>query len=103
MRSHADILEAVSHEIAYQVARFGIQSLPDGTRQAGDDTNEIQAKIACEIASSCHNVTWRHVLTEEFREALNAADLDKLQEELTQVAAVCVSWIRDIEGRKHGL
>ena len=103
MRSHEDIINAVYREVQYQIARFGIQSLPDGTRWAGDDTKEMQAKISCEIASSCHNLTWRHVLSEEFREALNAADLDKLQEELTQVAAVCVSWIRDIEGRKRGL
>ncbi len=103
MRSHGDILEAVSHEVAYQVARFGIQSLPDGIGQEGDATAEMLAKIACDIATSANNCTWRHVLTEEFREALNAADLEKLQEELTQVAAVCVSWIRDIEGRKHGL
>ena len=103
MRSHADILEAISHEVQYQVARFGIQSLPDGIRKDGDREEEVAAKIACDIATECDNLTWRHVLTEEFREALNAADLDKLQEELTQVAAVCVSWIRDIEGRKRGL
>ena len=46
--------------------------------------------------------TWMQVLTEEFWEAMAEGPLSpELRHELIQVAAVCVSWIEDID-RKTG-
>ena len=101
--STANILENIDYEVRQQVSKWGIQHLPDGTERPGDNMAEVIAKCECTVAAEGNSLTWRHIFYEEVREALNSSDPDRLAEELVQVAAVCVSWIRDIEGRKRGL
>jgi hypothetical protein len=47
-------------------------------------------------------VTWAHILTEEFYEALAEADPEKLREELVQVAAVAVAWVECLDRMRRG-
>lgn len=75
------------------------QSHPDGT---GNPVFKMQADIARDAADTAArdgNITWRHILREEFFEALAESDIDRLREELVQVAAVAVSWIEDLDRR----
>lgn len=44
-------------------------------------------------------VTWMHLVREEVAEAFQESDQERLAEELTQVAALCVSWVEKILGR----
>lgn len=94
-----DILEAVSRECERQKAKFGEQSLPDGTGTASAKDLADRARDLCDNLTAEGTLEWRHVLAEEFYEALAESDLRKLELELTQVAAVCSSWIRDIRRR----
>jgi hypothetical protein len=43
--------------------------------------------------------TWKHILREEFLEAMAEEDPEQLREELVQVAAVAVAWIEAIDRR----
>jgi hypothetical protein len=43
--------------------------------------------------------TWLHLVLEEFAEAAMEEDPTRLEEELTQVAALCVSWVEQIRLR----
>ena len=44
--------------------------------------------------------TWVHLVREEVAEAFQETDPVKLQEELLQVAALCVSWVERIQARR---
>lgn len=44
--------------------------------------------------------TWMHLVREEIAEAFCETDPDRLEEELTQVAALCVSWVEKIRARR---
>ena len=92
----------VADEMAAQVERWGIQSHPDGTgpvHQRTAATAAGLAKVICDDAFKHGTGTWAHILTEEFHEALAEADTAALRAELIQVAAVCASWVRDIDRR----
>jgi len=74
--------------------------LPDGTsdtedRQFARDT----ARIFTDQAAKVGELTWVHVLREEFLEALAEVDPAKIRAELIQVAAVCARWAEDIDSR----
>lgn len=43
--------------------------------------------------------TWMHLVREEIAESFQEDDPTRLQEELIQVAALCVSWVERIRGR----
>lgn len=92
-------LEDVAQERYEQDEKWGVQHHPDGT---GGDGTDLEAKAAiarCEGAFADDNGTWRHILEEEFYEAMAKTDQRELIRELTQVAAVAVAWIEDIRGR----
>ena len=46
--------------------------------------------------------TWMHLVREEIAEAFQETDPERLQGELIQVAALCVSWVERIRARKVG-
>lgn len=73
------------------------QTLPSGTGLPGDADVAAAARFATDRAVVSDTLTWRDVLTEEFREALAETDRDLLRDELIQVAAVCISWCEDID------
>ncbi|MEV4839866.1 NUDIX domain-containing protein [Nonomuraea sp. NPDC049486] len=93
------VLRAVADERVAQDRRWGVQEgLTDGTGpQHGDEAE--RAKRETGEASREGRLTWRHVLVEEVLEAFAEEDPDRLRAELTQVAAVAVKWIQDIDRR----
>jgi hypothetical protein len=94
----SDALEDVRDERRRQDVKFPGQSLPDGTDVAWTRASD-RAKALCERAAREGRLTWRHVLREEFWEAMAETDPDALRVELVQVAAVAVRWIEDIDRR----
>lgn len=47
-------------------------------------------------------VSWMKLVREEVAESFAEDDPDRLEEELVQVAALCVSWIETIQKRREG-
>lgn len=98
----ADVLLEVLDERKRQHAKWGYQNLPNGT---GDPIYGLQAegaKVNCDEAAKIGMVTFRHILCEEFYEALAETNPERLRRELIQVAAVCVQWSEALSRRaKH--
>jgi hypothetical protein len=109
----ARVLEEVSHERARQDARWGEQNHPDGTGPDLDIVDDIgyfpgdgnDALTECArlrtdaLANVPGRVTFAHILTEEWAEAMECNTPDRLRTELIQVAAVAVSWVEAIDRR----
>lgn len=103
----ADILLAVHKECIRQEELWGKQhhpTFPSPGRVgklkalAKERADEIKAENA-ERAASGH-ISWDFILLEEVFEAFaEDGDREKLITELTQVAAVAVSWVEDL--RRH--
>jgi predicted house-cleaning noncanonical NTP pyrophosphatase (MazG superfamily)/8-oxo-dGTP pyrophosphatase MutT (NUDIX family) len=98
--SLARVLADVAAERAAQDAMWGPQEFPDGTGPERTAAAE-QAKSACRDAWGSGELTWRHILTEEYFEALAESDPPALRAELVQTAAVAVKWIQSLD-RRHG-
>ncbi|WP_433478838.1 hypothetical protein ACQPZP_18415 [Spirillospora sp. CA-142024] len=96
----ATVLADVAAERDAQDRMWGVQEFPDGsepefTRQAEE------AKRECAAAWSQGELTWHHILAEEFFEALAESDPVRLRNELVQTAAVAVKWVQSLD-RRHG-
>lgn len=94
------VLADIAAEREAQDRQWGVQEFPDGTgpeftRQADESKREVAS------AASRGDLTWRHILTEEFFEALAESDPTRLRTELVQTAAVAVKWIQALD-RRHG-
>lgn len=92
-------LGSVLAENVRQVKKWGIQHHPDGTGNAGYVVLADEAKRLADQAHENGTLTWRHILQEEYLEALAESDPEKLAEELVQVAAVAVAWLVDLQSR----
>ncbi len=112
------VLDEVRNERVRQVRKHGHQHhLPSGTGAAGELMRELLeaagndgvldnerlaelAKARCKAASENEggdgSITFEHILTEEFFEALAEDDPGRLYEELIQVAAVAVQWLEKL-------
>ncbi|WP_329520293.1 nucleoside triphosphate pyrophosphohydrolase [Spirillospora sp. NBC_01491] len=97
--SLAKVLADVAEERAAQDRLFGVQEFPDGSGPEYTPLAE-KAKRECATASSRGDLTWRHVLTEEFYEALAESEPGPLRTELVQTAAVAVKWVQSIDRRQ---
>jgi hypothetical protein len=115
--SAASILAELAAERARQTAKHGDQShLANGTSphtmfrdmpvvQRGARADHIAdwAKARCKAASQNEggdgSITFEHILTEEWAEAIAESDPRALRAELVQVAAVAVQWIEAIDAR----
>lgn len=111
------VLYEIARERARQTAKHGDQShLPDGTGPnvllsgipMWDDSTRAGflanwAKARCKAASQNEGgngtITYEHILTEEWAEAIAESDPAKLRAELLQVAAVAVQWIETLDRR----
>lgn len=82
-----------------QDAKWGEQNHPNGTGSASQQILALDARLACDRAAEEGTLTWAHILGEEVCEALAEDDPSRLRTELTQVAAVAISWIEAIERR----
>lgn len=95
------VLNDVFGERVRQHIKWGEQHHPDGTgspfmRKMADEMRQL-----CEDEFAAGRGHWRHILGEEFFEAMAESDPEKLATELIHVAAVAVSWIEDIRGRVY--
>lgn len=117
VEAHPVVLE-LAEERTRQTAKHGDQShLPDGTGAAlwlSMDDDYIRrhgirrdnlaawAKSRTDEASQVHgdgSITFEHILTEEWAEAIAESDPVALRAELVQVAAVAVQWVEAIDLR----
>lgn len=92
------VLCEVDEERKRQDAKWGEQNHPDGTGHAWD-LKAGSATEDCDNAFRDGHGTWRHILAEEFWEALAEDDCPTLRAELIQVAAVAVAWVEAIDRR----
>lgn len=96
----ARVLADIAAERDAQDRIWGVQEFPDGS---GPEFREHadEAKRECGAAWSRGELTWRHILAEEFFEALAESEPAALRGELVQTAAVAVKWIQSLD-RRHG-
>lgn len=99
--SLARVLADVAAERAAQDARWGVRDIPDGT-DTGHAAVADAAKRDTDAAGQDGSLTWRHILEEEFHEALAETDPAALRTELVQTAAVAVKWVQAIDRRDGG-
>lgn len=88
--------EAVDAECQRILEKFGDQHHPMGTGSVISKEIAEFSKLLCQRLAAEGNVTWRHILTEEFREAMAEDNAAGLYQELIQVAAVCFMMIIDL-------
>lgn len=93
------VLGLVADERIAQFDKFGEQNHRNGTGWAGDPMLAVVYRNACNAVASQGRLTWRHILAEEYHEALAETDPAKLRAELVQVAAVAVAWVEAIDRR----
>lgn len=93
------VLDEVLVERHNQDERWGEQNHPDGTGSPADKWAAEAAKGMYDLAVSTRALAWRHILLEEFMEAMAESDPARLRAELVQVAAVAVAWIEAIDRR----
>ena len=117
VEAHPVVIE-LAEERTRQTAKHGDQShLPDGSgatlwmsmdddyiRRHGirRDNLAAWAKSRTDAASQSQgdgSITFEHILTEEWAEAIAESDPDALRAELVQVAAVAVQWIEALDLR----
>ncbi|MFD0687443.1 nucleoside triphosphate pyrophosphohydrolase [Actinomadura fibrosa] len=102
--SLARVLSDVADEREAQDRMWGVQEFPDGSGPEFTPRAE-DAKRECGEAAADGRLTWRHILAEEFFEALAESDPARLRNELVQTAAVAVKWIQSLDRRRgavHG-
>lgn len=98
------ILHAIRAERARQDAKFGTSNddillVPPDMDVEAATFRANWAKEQCDRASARGESSWSLILKEEVYEAIAEAatgDIDKLEVELVQVAAVCVKWCEQL-------
>lgn len=94
--------QEVRDEMAIQDAKWGVTDHPDGTSEASFGPNVQHWRGVVHIADSAGLLTWRHLLKEEFLEAIAEEDPERLLAELVQVEAVARQWRMAIRRRLAG-
>jgi predicted house-cleaning noncanonical NTP pyrophosphatase (MazG superfamily) len=94
------VLADVATEREAQDRQWGVQEFPDGTGPEYTPQAD-EAKLDVAAAAARGELTWRHILAEEFFEALAESDPIRLRTELVQTAAVAAKWIQSLD-RRHG-
>ncbi len=97
--STARVLAEVTRERRAQDEKWGESNHPDGTGGADRRAMAAAHLDLCASAFAAGSGTWRHILAEEFTEALAQDNPARLRVELVQVAAVAVAWIEAIDRR----
>ena len=109
------ILQEIKEERARQNEKWGEQNHTDSPMESVFmdivDLSEDEyipavdaSRRVCEEAAGSGNCTWSHIFLEEVLEVEDAArqgDVDELEEELIQVAAVAVQWVEAIRRRRR--
>lgn len=97
--SMAVVLAEVIQERVRQDEKWGEQNHPDGTGLSWEIEAAKSARRVCDRKADLGTVSWADILHEEYAEALAERDVERLREELVQVAAVAVAWIEAIDRR----
>lgn len=94
-------LESVASERAKQDEKWGEQNWEDGTDVIPGywATEAKDAQEWTDQATADGIVTWKDILWEEICESFAETDPNRLDEELTQAAAVIVAWKEAIARR----
>ena len=95
------ILESVVEERDRAMAKFGVQSHPDGTGGTAAEIIRDQQRELVDEQARKGKSTWRDILMEEVREAFAETDLVALDKELMQVQQVCLVWREHIARRQR--
>lgn len=101
-----DALIDVVGELASQDQKWGKQSHKDGTGPRNTIAGKpvtVLARLTKSLNDENENLgeqRWSSILMEEFLEAVETEDPDKLYDELAQVAAVAIQWMADIKSRE---
>lgn len=103
MSETGEVLDDVRFEVERQEKKWGEQNHPDGTSPEQFEWMADLAKLNCDKLHKERKITWAAVLFEEFYEALAEKATHALREELVQVAAVAVSWIKAIDRREGAI
>lgn len=96
------VLSDVEIERARQRGKWGEQHHPDGTFPYLSSAANV-AREQCDYAARNGRLTWKHILAEEFYEAISETEWPRLRKELVQVAAVAVAWVEDGDARANSL
>lgn len=91
-----DFAERVDMERLRQLQKWGDQQHMLGTGRPGDREEADRLREVCK-ATEGDGDNWRDILAEEIAEAFVETDLDLLEEELIQSAAVIQAWLYDIQ------
>lgn len=96
----AEVLELVAAERYWQDSTHGApRDFPDGTG-GGAALLDLQfAREEYDRAHAAGEMTWRHILEEEWCEAMAETDPEKLETELVQIAAVACAWVEALRRR----
>lgn len=105
------VLENVFEERLRQVAKYGhnedlqFGTGPDVQWLPEDPDRAVRIELIFRRDYEKHEArngkpTWMHLIREEVAEAFKESDPDRLEAELTQVAALCVSWIEKIRAER---
>lgn len=109
-----NVLEKVFEERNRQVERYGHNDdKVDGTGPKSAWLSPLIGEISAQAIEERlregyekdggdGGVTWMHLVREEIAESFAESDPDRLEEELLQVAALCVSWVETIQKRREG-
>lgn len=92
------VLCQVADEVERQHELWGQQDWADGTDDRERSIADYFKRWNDELVKTA-NISWSNILNEEVCEALCEEDEAKLRDELVQVAAVAVSWIKAIDRR----
>lgn len=105
------VLRDVKAERARQFAQYGTnENLEDGTGPnerwllpiTGTNATRLAGALRAayeEYEAEHGKPTWMHLILEEVAEAFTETDPARLEAELIQVAALCVSWVEKIRAR----
>lgn len=103
------VLADVNLERVRQTRRYDNAETVDGTGPetrwllpyTNDSATEIEAALRGDYVDFEDEapVTWVHLVREEVAEAFTETDPEALRAELIQVAALCVSWVEQIDHR----
>lgn len=94
-----DFAELVDEERQRQLKQWGDQKHEDGTCRPGDKELADHFRAVCKANGPLQD-NWRDIAAEEAAELFAEADLDKLETELIQLAAVLAAWYYDVQRRK---
>ena len=104
MPGMAEVLALVAEERARQLEKWGPQSHPDldpdQSIVLGYRDLEASVKVVNDAKAQAGLATWDTILLEEVFEALTAGTVAERIKELTEVAAVAVAWIEDLQSRE---